>query len=216
MAMFMISKVMANKNTFNRLKRREREVRKNLIVDAAQKVFGSRTYDKVSMAEIAAEAGIAKSSIYTYFSSQEDLFVEAAIRDTSQFIAEMQTVLDSRPDHIIDTFVHRFIGYYSRNEAHWRMITHFSLYGNIGSSSAHKLNQTAQGFMDILDQVILAAGYGGPPRLLSHTLFASVSGILIAFRKYPGRSEAEKAAHMKRIGTIVTEMFRAYIHMQKR
>jgi TetR/AcrR family transcriptional regulator len=74
------------KNTLRELKAREREVRRDLIIDAARKAFGQNTYDKVSMQEIARAAGIAKSSIYTYFKNQEALFVEATYRDTTTFI----------------------------------------------------------------------------------------------------------------------------------
>ena len=70
---------MTKKNTLSKLKQQEREIREDLIIDAARTVFGTKTYDKVSMQEIANAAGIAKSSIYTYFKNQEALFVEAAL-----------------------------------------------------------------------------------------------------------------------------------------
>jgi AcrR family transcriptional regulator len=78
------------KNTLNKLKQQEREIRENLIIDAARTVFGAKTYDQVSMNEIAKAAGIAKSSIYTYFPNQEALFVETAFRDTGKFIAVLE------------------------------------------------------------------------------------------------------------------------------
>ena len=52
---------------------------------------------------------------------------------------------------------------------------------------------------------------GTDKRLLSHTLFASLSGILIAFRKYPGRSEEESLAHMQRVGQLIKDMFDVYL-----
>ena len=38
----------------------------------------------------------------------------------------------------------------------------------------------------------------------------ALSGILIAFRKYPGRSAEESLAHMKKVGQLVQKMFAAY------
>jgi hypothetical protein len=46
---------------------------------------------------------------------------------------------------------------------------------------------------------------------MSHTLFAALSGILIAFRKYPGRSEDESLAHMQRVGRLIKTMFDVYL-----
>jgi len=65
---------MTKRNTLIKLKEKERELRQVLIIEAARDVFGRKTYDEVSMAEIAKAAGIAKSSIYTYFKSQEELY----------------------------------------------------------------------------------------------------------------------------------------------
>ena len=57
---------MGKKRYFKQTPAKGTEVREDLIIDAARTVFGSKTYDKVSMQEIANAAGIAKSSIYTY------------------------------------------------------------------------------------------------------------------------------------------------------
>lgn len=44
------------------------------IVDAARKLFYKFGFKKVSMDEIAREAGVTKKTVYTYFSSKEELF----------------------------------------------------------------------------------------------------------------------------------------------
>jgi hypothetical protein len=38
-----------------------------------------------------------------------------------------------------------------------------------------------------------------------------MSGILIAFRKYPGRSEEESLAYMRRVGQLLKDMFDVYL-----
>ncbi len=202
---------MQKNSTLRQLKAREREVRRDLIIDAARKVFGAKTYDKVSMQEIANEAGIAKSSIYTYFQNQEDLFVEAAYRDTNRFINELEQRLAGPDDRAaIETLIDEFIEYCTVNEIYWKMITRFSLYGEISNASARKLDVVARRFMDMLDLVFEGEADTEQRRLFSHALFAALSGILIAFRKYPGRSAEESLAHMKKVGQLVQKMFAAY------
>ena len=197
--------------TFAELRRQERQVRKDLILDAAQRVFGAKTYDKVSMAEIARAAGIAKSSIYTYYPNQEALFVEAAIRETNSFIDETNALQDQGELVGIQPLVDHFLDFYTRHEANWRMITLFSLYGKIGAHSAERLNASARRLLDCFEGVLLKENSTGPTRLLAHTLFAALSGIFIAFRNYPGRSEAEVARHMKRVGDQFADMFQYYL-----
>ena len=202
---------MKKNSTLRELKVREREVRRDLIIDAARKVFGTKTYDKVSMLEIANEAGIAKSSIYTYFQNQEDLFVEAAYRDTGRFVNELERKIEAAPERAaFGTLVDEFIDYCTVNAIYWKMITRFSLHGEISNASARKLDVVARRFMDMLDRVFGDETDPDRQRLFSHALFAALSGILIAFRKYPGRSAEESLAHMKKIGQLFEGMFAAY------
>ncbi|MGQ1787845.1 TetR/AcrR family transcriptional regulator [Saccharicrinis sp. GN24d3] len=47
--------------------------KRNLIISASLKVFSEQGYQASSISNIAAEAGISKGLIYTYFDSKEDL-----------------------------------------------------------------------------------------------------------------------------------------------
>lgn len=199
------------KDTLNKLKQQERQIREDLIIDAARSVFGTKTYDQVSMNEIAKAAGIAKSSIYTYFPNQEALFVETAFRDTEQFIAVLKKRIEEAPTPSLKTFMDDYLDYNIEHEAHWRMITHFALHGNIGKDSADKLNRISRQVMDLLEMALERIDYKGDTRLLSHTLFAALSGIMISFRKYPGRSEAARIGHMKRIAGMVEQMLMTFL-----
>ena len=205
---------MAGRNTLNKLKQQERGIRENLIIDAARTVFGSKTYDQVSMNEIAKTAGIAKSSIYTYFPNQEALFVETAFRDTGKFIAALKKRVQEERSPSLETFINDYLDYHIEHDAHWRMITHFALHGNIGEASAEKLNQISRQVMDLLETVLKKFDYKGDTRLLSHTLFAALSGIMISFRKYPGRTESARIAHIKRIAKLMERMLLVFIQQE--
>jgi AcrR family transcriptional regulator len=61
-------------------KKREREQRRHEILDAAESLFFSREYDKVSMDDIAALAELNKATIYLYFRNKEDLFAAVVLR----------------------------------------------------------------------------------------------------------------------------------------
>ena len=51
-----------------------KENKKNLIIEAASKVFAEKGFSGASIADIAAYAGIGKGTTYEYFDSKEDLF----------------------------------------------------------------------------------------------------------------------------------------------
>ena len=61
-------------------KEREKEQRRNDIVDAAEKLFFEMDYGGVSMDEIARKIGLGKGTLYLYFKNKESLFYAVALR----------------------------------------------------------------------------------------------------------------------------------------
>ena len=235
---------MNTNNTLSILKAKERKLRQQIIIDAAREVFGQKTYDKASMAEIAKAAGIAKSSIYTYFKSQEELYAKIAYMDSCNFIEDLQSRIHKagmgqagldqagldqagrkqpdkdqvgmdRGENYVKICVTHFLAYYIDHTAQWRMITHFALHGNKDMEVVDQLNEIGRRLMDLFESVFRKLGCEKEARILAHTLFSCLSGILIAFRNYPGRTEAERIAHMTRIGEMVEAMVLSLVRKDK-
>jgi AcrR family transcriptional regulator len=56
-------------------KRIRRKSRKDEIIKAASNLFSQKSYHDVTMDQIAAEVGVAKGTIYLYFTSKENLYL---------------------------------------------------------------------------------------------------------------------------------------------
>lgn len=56
---------------------RVRGHRKQIILDAASRLFAAKPYGQVQMADVAREAHVAKPTLYRYFGTKEELFLEA-------------------------------------------------------------------------------------------------------------------------------------------
>ena len=61
-------------------KEREKEARRLEILDAAEKVFFQKGLTQATMDEIATEAELAKSTLYLYYKSKEDLYLAVMMR----------------------------------------------------------------------------------------------------------------------------------------
>lgn len=61
-------------------KERERLVREQAIVDAAERVFCERGFEEASMDEIAAASEFTKRTVYQYFSGKEDLYFAVVLK----------------------------------------------------------------------------------------------------------------------------------------
>lgn len=61
-------------------RQREKEQRRTEILDAAERLFFSRSYEQVSMDEIAREVELNKATIYLYFKNKEALYASIVLR----------------------------------------------------------------------------------------------------------------------------------------
>jgi len=61
-------------------KRQEKEMKRQDIIDAAERVFFTNGYKNSSMDAVAKEAEFSKRTVYVYFSSKEQLYYEIMIR----------------------------------------------------------------------------------------------------------------------------------------
>ncbi len=66
---------------------------RTLILDAAERQFSRFSYDKVTMAEIAADAGLKKGSLYHYFAGKEDLMLAVVGRKRKIFHDQVEIIL---------------------------------------------------------------------------------------------------------------------------
>jgi AcrR family transcriptional regulator len=61
-------------------RQREKERRRNDIVDAAERVFFSHGWEESTMDDVAAEAELGKATLYLYFRSKEELYSAVQLR----------------------------------------------------------------------------------------------------------------------------------------
>jgi AcrR family transcriptional regulator len=61
---------------------RKKERRRNEIIDAAETLFFSKSYENVSLDEIARKVDLGRSTIYLYFENKEELFFAIVLRGT--------------------------------------------------------------------------------------------------------------------------------------
>lgn len=61
-------------------KRQEKEIKRQDIIDAAERVFFTKGYVNSSMDEVAKEAEFSKRTVYVYFSSKAQIYYEIMIR----------------------------------------------------------------------------------------------------------------------------------------
>ncbi len=87
--------------------------KKKLILESAKKVFDKFGYSKASMDDVAKEACLGKGTIYYYYDSKEDIFLEILKQLEECLSLEINNLINSKPNFIekFKTFLEEPIKY---------------------------------------------------------------------------------------------------------
>jgi len=198
---------MKKRNTFAELKNNEKKARQDVIVEASKRVFALKPFNKVSIRDIAKEAGISHASIYRYFPDQQSLFVEAFLHGAQEITVILDDIIRNSEKKTVEKVAEAYLTYLIDNDQYFRMMTHFMLDGSLSAEMVDKLNTSERLIFDKFDILFRKLNMPEPVRPLSHAFFAALNGVLITFRNYPGRSVKAVHQHMHHIAEVIVTKF---------
>jgi len=73
--------------------------KKELILNAAVKVFAGKGFYNANVADVAREAGVADGTIYIYFKNKDDLLISLFETKMEKILARRALQYHSRPGH---------------------------------------------------------------------------------------------------------------------
>ena len=80
------------------IKEQMQRVREDAIVDAVNQLLATKGYELMTVDEVAAEAGLAKASLYKLFTSKEELAAAAMVRVLERALAQADALEQQQPD----------------------------------------------------------------------------------------------------------------------
>jgi len=194
------------------LREDEREARKNLILEAVLKLFEQKPFDEIGMRDIAAEAGVSPAAIYRYFPSQEELFMEAFIKDLSAIRTVFQETLAEAshmpPAEPLEDMAKAIVDHLIHNQATFQMMSYLMIKGNMPDYLLTRFQALQTAFIDKIIQVLNIAGIEDPDRTLSHAFISAVMGTLMTFRNYPGKDIENAEEHIHLLVTLIAKIFK--------
>ncbi len=197
---------MSENNTFSKLREQEKDIRRNIIIDAAEKEFISKPFNKVNMRDIAKNAGISPASIYRYFPDQQSLFIEAFVRGTIDIFEKLSKIVKNSTDGSLEQVADDFTDYFTRNDQYFRMMMHFFLDGPVDSRVFEKLIALERKLLEEFDIIFQKLNVKEDIRLYSHAFFSALVGMVATFRNHPSKSEEDVLRHRKRIARMFSRL----------
>ncbi|MCB2189013.1 MAG: TetR/AcrR family transcriptional regulator; helix-turn-helix transcriptional regulator [Deltaproteobacteria bacterium] len=200
---------MSEKTTLEKLREEERETRRNLIIDAAIRLFARAPFNQVGVRDIAAEAGMSPASLYRYFADRDEMFLEALLRESRSLSTRLAAPPAADETSGLAWAARVFVEHLLDRDAFFQMMTYFMVGGGIRSAAVARFNQIQRDLVDRFEELFRASGRGDNSRLGAHGFLSSLNGILITFRNYPGRTREEARRHMLRLADLTARAFAA-------
>lgn len=202
---------MEEKVTLKVLKKREREARKELIIDAAERIFASTCVDKATIREIAAEAGLTTSSIYRFFPNQEAILLAAIVRTQTKFNDILDNFFDAeKPAESLKKVIDIYINFVIENDTYFKMMTILMSHGNLNTSSSREMADVMNQSLQRMDKIVTLLKHIDEPRPISRYIYAILVGISVSYNKLSGINQESRVRHMQSLSTILFEMLMNY------
>ncbi len=108
---------------------REKERRRNDILDAAEKVFFSRGFNVATMDEIAEQAELSKGTLYLYFKSKEELYLGISQRAMQLLVDLFNSAVESQSTGVekIRAIGEAYYRYSQEHSEYFSTIVHYEL-----------------------------------------------------------------------------------------
>jgi AcrR family transcriptional regulator len=194
--------------TFKDLREREHRLRKEIIVDAAERLFEKKPYHEIGMKHIAKEAQVSVASIYTYFKSQEDLLLDILVKDLER-VKEITDKLIASGNTNHEDMAHIFVDYLLNNEATFQIICHFMIRGNKKCDILDKFQNIKAMFLEMFNRTLCLAGISNDDKVYSDSFFASLLGVVVTYREYanPEFRKPEDENYIHKITSVTARAF---------
>ncbi|MEW5798113.1 MAG: TetR/AcrR family transcriptional regulator [Bacteroidota bacterium] len=140
-------------------KEREKESRKESIIDAAQKVFFDKGLLLATMDEIAEQAELAKGTLYLYYHSKEDLYLAVMMRGMSLLNDMFRSDIDARAPFLVTllNLSETYSKFYEEHKNYFRMMHFFEtpqFHKQVSAEMRHSCDSVAQQLWNIVIEAL--------------------------------------------------------------
>lgn len=101
----------------------DKEARRRVFLDAVRTLFARQSFDGVTMADVAKEAGLAKGTVFLYFPTKEALFLAVAEEEANGWLDEVDKALGAQRKMSPEDIARMLADSLTRRPALTRMLT---------------------------------------------------------------------------------------------
>ena len=177
-----------------------------MILEAALELFAIKDFRSVTVREIAKNAGVSIGTIYNYYPTLTELFLDVFLNSAEEITHLIDNLSRDKPP-TLEYLCQFYIAYLNDHMTFYQMMSHFMLGGDFSPEGTLKLDETMKQLMNRFEATLISAGIETNSRLAAHALFSSLNGIMISYARYPGKNDGQIRRHILRLTKIVSRVF---------
>jgi AcrR family transcriptional regulator len=170
-------------------RKREREIRRELAIDAAMSIYEEEGYHAITMEKIAERAELSRAALYLYFKNKEEILVSAIVAHADYFARVLTEVYDNREstrDQLLDKLWECFQKFYEKDPATftaWQYFHQSDVIGNLATELRDILHEAGAKVVALQHKIVKYAieekvFVNCDHRTLSEVIWASFLGIV--------------------------------------
>jgi AcrR family transcriptional regulator len=163
--------------------------RREQLLELGAELFARHSYDELSMARIAREAGISKALLYHYFPSKQDFFLATLRQGADEIARRTEPDPELPPLEALSGSLDAYLGWVEENETAYRKLME-------SAGSVREVKELIDGIRDATSARILEGlGAGDPPpprqRAAVRAWLWFVDGAILDWLEHRDMSRAE-------------------------
>ncbi len=170
-------------------RRREREVRRELAIDAAMAIYEEEGYHAITMEKIAERSELSRAALYLYFKSKEEILISATVSYLDYFSHLLRELYEAREENkhrLLEALWGCFKKFYERDPVTFTA-SHYLFQSEMMrnlppelSDILHESGSKVVGFQHRIVEYGIAEGIfiQCNPRTLSEVIWTSFLGII--------------------------------------
>jgi len=186
-------------------RRREREVRRELAIDAAMSIYEEEGYHAITMEKIAERAELSRAALYLYFKNKEEILVSAIVAHADYFAQVLKEVYDDREstkNQLLEKLWECFQKFYEKDPATftaWQYFHQSDVIGNLSAELRDVLHEAGAKVVALQHKIVEYAVaqkvfIDCDHRALSEVIWSSFLGIIYIERS---KNVLSRKAHLE-------------------
>ncbi|MBN1626872.1 MAG: TetR/AcrR family transcriptional regulator [Deltaproteobacteria bacterium] len=170
-------------------RKREKDLRRELAMDAAMAIYKEEGYHAITMEKIAERCEVSRASLYLYFKNKDEILINAIVDQTEYFTDLLQDLYENRErlkDNLLKELWLRFIDFYENEPETFNASLYFQnseMIFNLPEDLRKSINESGSKVVSLQHKIIEYGVKSGlfiecNPMTLSEVIWTSFLGII--------------------------------------